>query len=484
MPLAGVPVQLGESASRCASGAAAATTGRRRSPVSRRSGPAFRGRPARPDRQDRRVGALACAAAPVPLGARRPALRGRARDAACSAFPARDGFIPPAGCPIVVSYVTGGGVEGNVPAGAIRELRSSVGFVQVGRQSARGSRRRRRRAAARRARSWRAERAPSRSRGVVRGLRVARPRCVVRGRARARVAAGGSGWSRQPRLRRHRAGSAFAGSEAGAIGATRARPCWSIWRAACPPVSRAVCASSRRAMSRSACARDLLPAVGRRSGDGRGARAHAPCDSSCIRSRGGRDGRGWDFGRGRLSVRRGDAPDPMSSRCRRRRVAATDGGPGHLWRQRRRSNRISSSAPANCSSRSSFRACHMPLPKPTLDSRCFDQLVSECRALLSRVAPGWTDHNASDPGITLLELGAWLGRAEHLSLRSTVGRGAARVRAAGRHRAATASGCAHGRGDRNRLGVAIELPPRAAGGGRAEGRSSRRRARSSFRRRS
>jgi hypothetical protein len=45
-------------------------------------------------------------------------------------FPGADGFIPPAGCPIVVTYVTGGGVRGNVAAGAIRELRSGVGFVE------------------------------------------------------------------------------------------------------------------------------------------------------------------------------------------------------------------------------------------------------------------------------------------------------------------------------------------------------------------
>ena len=45
-------------------------------------------------------------------------------------FPGVDGFIPPAGAPIVASYVTGGGIEGNVPAGAVRELRSGVGFVQ------------------------------------------------------------------------------------------------------------------------------------------------------------------------------------------------------------------------------------------------------------------------------------------------------------------------------------------------------------------
>jgi predicted phage baseplate assembly protein len=51
----------------------------------------------------------------------------------------------------------------------------------------------------------------------------------------------------------------------------------------------------------------------------------------------------------------------------------------------------------------------MPLPKPTLDNRRFDQLVAESVGVLGRGAPEWTDHNASDPGITLLELGAWLG---------------------------------------------------------------------------
>lgn len=51
----------------------------------------------------------------------------------------------------------------------------------------------------------------------------------------------------------------------------------------------------------------------------------------------------------------------------------------------------------------------MPLPKPSLDNRTFDQLVSETRAVLAHAAPDWTDHNVSDPGITLLELAAWLG---------------------------------------------------------------------------
>ena len=50
----------------------------------------------------------------------------------------------------------------------------------------------------------------------------------------------------------------------------------------------------------------------------------------------------------------------------------------------------------------------MPLPKPVLDNRNFDQLVAEGRALIPRQAPMWTDHNTSDPGITLVELFAWL----------------------------------------------------------------------------
>jgi predicted phage baseplate assembly protein len=50
----------------------------------------------------------------------------------------------------------------------------------------------------------------------------------------------------------------------------------------------------------------------------------------------------------------------------------------------------------------------MPLPMPRLDNRRFDQLVEEGAALLPRYAPGWTDHNLHDPGITLIDLLAWL----------------------------------------------------------------------------
>ena len=50
----------------------------------------------------------------------------------------------------------------------------------------------------------------------------------------------------------------------------------------------------------------------------------------------------------------------------------------------------------------------MPLPLPNLDTRRWTDLVDEGRALIPRYAPGWTDHNIHDPGITLLELFAWL----------------------------------------------------------------------------
>lgn len=46
----------------------------------------------------------------------------------------------------------------------------------------------------------------------------------------------------------------------------------------------------------------------------------------------------------------------------------------------------------------------MALPIPVLDQRDFEQIVAEGRAMLPPLAPGWTDYNLSDPGITLMEL--------------------------------------------------------------------------------
>jgi hypothetical protein len=50
----------------------------------------------------------------------------------------------------------------------------------------------------------------------------------------------------------------------------------------------------------------------------------------------------------------------------------------------------------------------MPIPLPNLDDRSFDDLTAEARALIPSLQPDWTDHNPSDPGITLVELLAWL----------------------------------------------------------------------------
>ena len=46
----------------------------------------------------------------------------------------------------------------------------------------------------------------------------------------------------------------------------------------------------------------------------------------------------------------------------------------------------------------------MGLPVPRLDSRTWDELMTEARALIPEYAPAWTDHNLHDPGVTLVEL--------------------------------------------------------------------------------
>ena len=50
----------------------------------------------------------------------------------------------------------------------------------------------------------------------------------------------------------------------------------------------------------------------------------------------------------------------------------------------------------------------MALPVPYLDDRTFQDLVDEAKRLIPRYCPEWTDHNVSDPGITLIELFAWM----------------------------------------------------------------------------
>src|SRR5262245_66327157 len=57
----------------------------------------------------------------------------------------------------------------------------------------------------------------------------------------------------------------------------------------------------------------------------------------------------------------------------------------------------------------------MPLTVPNLDDRTYTDLVEEALATVPRYAPGWTNHNASDPGITIIELLAYF--ADHFLYR-------------------------------------------------------------------
>jgi predicted phage baseplate assembly protein len=53
----------------------------------------------------------------------------------------------------------------------------------------------------------------------------------------------------------------------------------------------------------------------------------------------------------------------------------------------------------------------MRLPEITLDDRRFQDLVNEARLRISQKCPEWSEHNVSDPGITLIELFSWLTEA-------------------------------------------------------------------------
>src|SRR5258708_38115293 len=54
----------------------------------------------------------------------------------------------------------------------------------------------------------------------------------------------------------------------------------------------------------------------------------------------------------------------------------------------------------------------MPLDIPNLDTLRWADLIEEARALIPTAAPAWTDHNIHDPGITFIELFAWLAEMQ------------------------------------------------------------------------
>lgn len=50
----------------------------------------------------------------------------------------------------------------------------------------------------------------------------------------------------------------------------------------------------------------------------------------------------------------------------------------------------------------------MYLQAPKLDDRTFQDIVDEAKRRIPRYCPQWTNHNVSDPGITIVELFAWM----------------------------------------------------------------------------
>src|SRR5438132_5723447 len=50
----------------------------------------------------------------------------------------------------------------------------------------------------------------------------------------------------------------------------------------------------------------------------------------------------------------------------------------------------------------------MALPVPSLDDRRFQDFVDDAKRLVQQRCPEWTDHNVSDPGVTLIETFAFM----------------------------------------------------------------------------
>ena len=48
------------------------------------------------------------------------------------------------------------------------------------------------------------------------------------------------------------------------------------------------------------------------------------------------------------------------------------------------------------------------IPSPNLDDRSFEDIVQEAIRLIPQYCPEWTNHNPADPGVTLIELFAWM----------------------------------------------------------------------------
>jgi predicted phage baseplate assembly protein len=53
----------------------------------------------------------------------------------------------------------------------------------------------------------------------------------------------------------------------------------------------------------------------------------------------------------------------------------------------------------------------MPLTEPNIDDRTFEQILADLRSRIPRYTKEWTNFNDSDPGITLVQLFAWLAES-------------------------------------------------------------------------
>ena len=52
------------------------------------------------------------------------------------------------------------------------------------------------------------------------------------------------------------------------------------------------------------------------------------------------------------------------------------------------------------------------LPEISLDTNSFEEIVKKARSQISEICPQWTDYNYHDPGITILEMFAFLKEAQ------------------------------------------------------------------------
>src|SRR6516162_9239016 len=59
----------------------------------------------------------------------------------------------------------------------------------------------------------------------------------------------------------------------------------------------------------------------------------------------------------------------------------------------------------------------MPLPVPNLDDRRFQELFDDAKRMIMTRCPEWTDHNVSDPGVTLFETFAHMTDLDLIGLR-------------------------------------------------------------------